>query len=454
MNAAAHTEPESIQHLIPGSLLVVATGDGFPNTMLAGLSSASRACQVARSGAEALALVRKSAPDVVLLPEQLGDMSGMEWLIEHRASAASSDVVMVVAEDGLDRGAAALAEGAVDFLVQPLGLDQIIATLTLVARSRDLQSENDRLHRQLHALQSGTAFVGRSPTARRLVGVLARAAESSATVLIEGREGTGKTLAARIIHASNRRSERPLLTEYCESLGVERLGRELTSRHGGTLLLEGVDKLSSEAQSRLVRHLKECSTNSKGDEVRIITTTSAHLPELVARGRFREDLYYRLSVFPIAVPSLQERRDDIAVLAAHFLKLSGAESKTPTSGFTPDAMTLLESHPWSGNVAQLQDTVCCAHSLAKGEVIDQQHLVGPTTGLATSPMPTFSQPSPDSDGDEVREEDILAFETEEKRLLARALKATRGNVRRAAQLLRIGRATLYRKIQVYKLKLN
>jgi len=362
--------------------------------------------------------------------------------------------VMVMTEDGLGRGVEALVEGAVDFLVQPLGLDQIIATLTLVARSRDLQSENDRLHRQLHALQSGTAFVGRSPIARRLVGVLARAAESSAAVLIEGREGSGKTLAARIIHASNRRSDKPLLTEYCESLSPERLGRELTSMHGGTLLLEGVEKLSPAAQSRLVRHLKECSTEPKESGIRILATTSAPLPELVARGSFREDLYYRLSVFPIVVPSLQERRDDIAVLAAHFLKLCSADSKTSANGFTPDAMTMLESHPWTGNVAQLQDAVDRAHALAKGAVIDKEHLLGPSTGLVTGSVAPALQSGPNCGADEVREEDILAFETEEKRLLARALKATQGNVRRAAHLLRIGRATLYRKIQIYKLKLN
>ncbi|MEE2887372.1 MAG: sigma 54-interacting transcriptional regulator [Planctomycetota bacterium] len=454
MNGIAHRKPESGQCLIPGSLLVVAPGDCFSGTMLAGLSSASRVCHVARSGAAARDLVRKSAPDVVLVAEELGDMSGMEWLIEHRANASPGDVVMVMTEDGLGRGVEALVEGAVDFLVQPLGLDQIIATLTLVARSRDLQSENDRLHRQLHALQSGTAFVGRSPIARRLVGVLARAAESSAAVLIEGREGSGKTLAARIIHASNRRSDKPLLTEYCESLSPERLGRELTSMHGGTLLLEGIEKLSPAAQSRLVRHLKECSTEPKESGIRILATTSAPLPELVARGSFREDLYYRLSVFPIVVPSLQERRDDIAVLAAHFLKLCSADSKTSANGFTPDAMTMLESHPWTGNVAQLQDAVDRAHALAKGAVIDKEHLLGPSTGLVTGSVAPALQSGPNCGADEVREEDILAFETEEKRLLARALKATQGNVRRAAHLLRIGRATLYRKIQIYKLKLN
>jgi len=391
---------------------------------------------------------------VVLLPEQLGDMSGLEWMREHQAAALPCDVVMVMAEDGLGRGAAALTAGAVDFLVQPLGLDQILATLALVARNRGLQSENERLHRRLQALQSGVAVVGRSPAARRFADALARAAESSATVLIEGREGTGKTLAARTIHANHRRSESSLHIEHCESLSEERLARQLASKHGGTLLLEGVEKLSAGAQSRLVRYLKDAPRSSDTSQVRILATTSAHLPELVVRGRFREDLYYRLSVFPVVVPSLQERREDIGVLAAHFLKLASAESGIPANGFTAAAMSQLETHPWPCNVAQLQDMVRRAHALARGETIDSQHLDGIPSPMATTESAPALKVAEDDSNAEVREEDILAFETEEKRLLARALKATQGNVRRAAQLLRIGRATLYRKIQIYKLKLN
>ena len=225
-------------------------------------------------------------------------------------------------------------------------------------------------------------------------------------------------------------------------------------------MLENVENLSADVQSRVVRYIKERSArngSAQDNDPRIIATTSAHLPELVARGKFREDLYYRLNVFPIVVPSLQERRDDIAVLAAHFLDLAGESSKTPTEGFTTAAMILMETHPWPGNVSQLQDAVFRAHALAKGAVIDRQHMLGPTMGITADPVQPANLPRSavgDSEEGEVREEDILALETEEKRLLARALKATKGNVRRAAQLLRIGRATLYRKIQVYKLKLN
>ena len=152
MSGALHTTRESSRQTIPGALLIVSADGYFTGSVLTALSQAPTTCYVATSGAEAQRVALESAPDVVLLPEQLGDMSGLEWMREHQAAALPCDVVMVMAEDGLGRGAAALTAGAVDFLVQPLGLDQILATLALVARNRGLQSENERLHRRLQAL--------------------------------------------------------------------------------------------------------------------------------------------------------------------------------------------------------------------------------------------------------------------------------------------------------------
>ena len=189
-----------------------------------------------------------------------------------------------------------------------------------------------------------------------------------------------------------------------------------------------------------------------------MATTSAKLPEQVSRSKFREDLYYRLNVFPIPIPSLQERRDDIALLATHFLKMSEESTGVSQAGFTASAMILLESHPWPGNVAQLQNAVLRAHSIAGTNPVDSVHLLGPSTGLEVDGVEHIAAANPvaptSDEEEEIREEDILPLDAEEKRLLARALKATKGNVRRAAQLLRIGRATLYRKIQIYKLRLH
>jgi DNA-binding NtrC family response regulator len=438
--------------------MVLGDPASFEPWFLDGLSRSCRDLHVAESvdaAAEALGVHR---PDVILLSERVGQVQGLEILRLLREADGDPAVVIVLAEDGIDRGTEALDAGAVDFLVAPLDLEQTTATLALIARGRDLQHENARLRRRLNDLRTGEALVGCSPATRRLSGVLARVAESSATVLIEGRPGSGKTLAAQIIHTSSRRSEKRQVVEYGESLTVARFDEALGQAQGGTLIIEDVERLTSEVQSRVVRHIKErpARPGSSGEiDARIIATTSAHLPELVARGRFREDLYYRLSVFPISVPSLQERRDDVTLLASHLLAEAAMASGKTACGFTAAAMILLETHPWPGNVAQLQDAVTRAFALANGAPIDRQHLLGPTIGLTIEPATAVvTRARVDVEDSEVAEEEILPLEAEERRLLARALKATKGNVRRAAQLLRIGRATLYRKIQVYKLKLN
>ncbi len=159
-------------------------------------------------------------------------------------------------------------------------------------------------------------------------------------------------------------------------------------------------------------------------------------------------------MFPIAVPTLVERREDVPLLAARFLRRSSERNGLPDKGFTPAAMIVLETHPWPGNVSQLEHAVMRAHSLADGGPIDRVHVFGPATGLKPPPGVKGFTDALHDDDEELGEEDILPFHEEEKRLLGRALMATKGNVRRAAQLLGIGRATLYRKIQIYQLRLQ
>jgi DNA-binding NtrC family response regulator len=214
------------------------------------------------------------------------------------------------------------------------------------------------------------------------------------------------------------------------------------------------------AQQILVRFLKERGSRptTDGAPARIIATTSAHMPELVARGAFREDLYYRLHSYPIVVPSLKERTEDITLLAESILQqLSGSMTQRP-AGFTPSGRTMLESMPWPGNVAQLESVVRRAFLQAGGAAIDDRHLTLPALAAApvvSAAIATSTSAAVAEDVDaEVDEDSIRPFEDEEKVLLSRALRATRGNVRRAAQLLGIGRATLYRKIQQFKLRLQ
>lgn len=305
--------------------------------------------------------------------------------------------------------------------------------------------------RMTDGIRSGEALRGCSPVMRRLQGALRRAADCDATVLIEGPPGAGKSLAARVVHCKSRRAARPLLAIECGATSVEELGRAIETARDTTLLLEAIERLSAAAQSLLVRHLKERGT---GAVPRLIVTTSAHLPELVARGAFREDLYYRLHAFPIVVPALRERLSDIPLLAQAIVELS-APAGVPTPLLTPAATATLESMPWSGNVTQLETVVRRAQLLAGGGPIDREHLLAvPVGSRAADVAPSHPTGGNAEEAPEVGEDSILPFEQEEQRMLTRALRATKGNVRKAAQLLGIGRATLYRKIQQYRLRLQ
>lgn len=459
MGGASQTHVASEPVTASGRLLVVDDGSFATQEMVPELESRARRTNHATSGEEGLELANQDEFDLILVTSSVGGMSGIEFLRRARASGVDAGVLMLLREEDLEVLPEANRLGMLTFLPASTPPEQIVTTTALALGHQAMLRENRDMRRRLGLLESGEAVIGCSTANRRLLGVLARVAESSATVLIEGKPGSGKSLAARVIHMSGRRSQRPHVVEPCASLTPEQLEESLGVAQAGTLTLEDVDLLPAPTQSSLVRYLKERSPSGavgQGLDVRIIATTAAHLPELVARGQFREDLYYRLNVFPIVIPSLQERRDDIPLLANHFLEQSSERTGLPNKGFSAAAMILMEAHPWPENVAQLQNAVSRAHALANGGPVDRDHLLGPATGLQVDRLPRniFEAPEVDDEDAPVREEDILPMETEEKRLLARALKATRGNVRRAAQLLRIGRATLYRKIQVYKLRLN
>jgi two-component system response regulator HydG len=408
----------------------------------------------ATTAEECLRSAGRDSFDVILLDVNLPDIAGLELLRRLKAESVLGAVVMISAQEDAPVVVEAMRLGALDYLVKPLDPTKVLATVALAARAGRLERENRRLRHELEDSKGDLELIGCSPAVRRLAGVVRRVAESDATVLIEGRPGSGKTLVARLIRQNGRRSQGPLVTCDSEATTPESIEQSLRDADGGTLLLEDIDRMPALAQSRLVRYLKEERGGNRGPDARVVATTSTRLPELVARGKFREDLYYRLNVFPVQVPSLQERRDDLALLATHFLAQASKASGTQHQGFTATAMILLETHPWPGNIAQLQSAITRAHTLAGSQAVDRAHLLGPAIGVEVQPAELPKPGSAEAEPEAVREEEILPFEIEEKRLLARALKATSGNVRRAAELLQIGRATLYRKIQVYNLKLH
>ncbi len=396
--------------------------------------------------------------DVIVFDVDGDEATAFEALESIHRTLPDAGILVVASRDQLARARTALHHGAQDYLLKPCDIDQAAATIRLVGQNAQLRAENRSLSLRLQQQESTTELVGCSPAIRRLSGVIARASDNDATVLIEGKEGTGKTLVARLIHMEGKRSTESFTDVQSEALTEAELEDLIRPSKIGTLLIENVEGLTSGCQSRLVRYLKEragsTEPSSAGQGQRVVATTSARLAELTARGSFREDLYYRLNVFPVVLPSLSERREDVTLLVNTFLRQSVEATGMPDRGFTAAAMILMETHPWPGNVAQLRNSVFRAHALASGGTIDRVHLLGPTTGVTAPPGVAGLTDSIDQDDGTVSEDDIQPFQDEEKRLLTRALRATKGNVRRAAQLLGIGRATLYRKIQVYDLRLQ
>ncbi len=328
-------------------------------------------------------------------------------------------------------------------------LDVLVTLATQLNRSLTRQHE---LARIVDGLHSGSAMVGRSPVMRRLASAISRAADCDATVLIEGPAGSGKSLTARMVHCKSRRGNKPIVTAEGEAVTADSLGKLLAEAKGTTFVLENIERLPTAAQAVLVRSLKERSGPNGQGAARIVATTSAHLPELVARGAFREDLFYRLHAMPLVVPALRERTEDIALLAQAVAEAAASASGRATT-LSPAAMMLLEAMTWPGNVAQLEATVRRALVQAGGGTVEREHIQPPAAAAATGAART-NTPSAAAESTELTEDSILPFEEEEQRMLSRALRATKGNVRRAAQLLGIGRATLYRKIQQYRLSLQ
>jgi two-component system nitrogen regulation response regulator GlnG len=325
------------------------------------------------------------------------------------------------------------------------GIDAILSLAVALHESTRRCSELESLAQGMH---TGSAIVGATPVVRRLQSTISRAADCDMTVLVNGPAGAGKSLTARIIHAKSRRGDKPLVAlQASPSTSADDLARTIEAARGSTLLIEDVEKLPAGCQAQLVKHLKERSGPAGAAAPRLVATTTAHLNELVPRGAFREDLYVRLHGLSITVPGLHERLDDLALLVQDALaRATGGKA----GHVTADAIAHLTTMSWPGNVTQLQATVQRAALRANGAAIGREHLTAPVAHAADPVAPRATEAA----DRELTEADILPFEQEEKRLLARALRATKGQVRRAAQLLGIGRATLYRKIQQYHLPLR
>jgi DNA-binding NtrC family response regulator len=467
---------------------------------------------VVDGGEAALALILaadQTPPDCVVLDLVMPDLDGLGVLAKMRDAGLAIPVIVETAHGGIDNVVTAMRAGAVDFVVKPVGAERLGVSLKNALARRALEGEIARHKRSRSGTLTFRDILTRSPKMQAVLRAAEKTANSAIPVLIEGESGVGKELIARAIHGSGDRRAKPFVAVNCGALPenlVESIlfGHEkgaftgATDRHdgkfveasGGTLLLDEVGELPGPVQVKLLRAIQEGEVEPVGAKkpakvnVRIISATNRNLMSDVKSGRFREDLFYRLHVFPIMVPPLRERTEDIAGLAHHFLLRFAAEESKRITQLAPDALQLLSSYHWPGNVRQLENAIFRAVVLAEAEAIGRAEFpqiaaqltrpqIAPQALAAASDLPTDTADAPAlldradqhplipdapaSAPEEVdpllnlldAEGEVRPLEDIEAQAIRFALSHYRGQMSEAARRLKIGRSTLYRKLDIH-----
>jgi two-component system response regulator HydG len=449
----------------PVDLLVV-DDDRAHRTMLKTLLSGwGYRVTEADDGDVAVSLVEERTFDMILMDVRMIRMSGLEALPRLRRIDPLVPVVIMTAYSSVETAVEALKAGAHDYLTKPLDFDKLKVTIERTVDHARLQSENRRLRARLAEHLDRGEIIGGSPAMARVLERIAQVAPTEATVLITGESGTGKELVAAALHYNSPRRDGPFVKINCAALAETLLDSELFGHErgaftgaerrkdgkflladGGTLFLDEVSEMAMPMQAKLLRVLQEKEFSRVGGEavirvdVRLIAATNRRLEDAVAAGAFREDLYYRLNVVAIEMPSLAERREDIPLLVDAFLRRFSEKNRKDLKGVTPEAMGRLVRHSWPGNVRELMNVVESAVVLTRDEVVD------------VSDLPPVFQAGGDGKGDALPEAAGVGeatLEEVEKAVIMRTLAATGGNKSEAARRLGISRKTLHNKLKQY-----
>ena len=413
------------------------------------------------SGLEALDIVRERQFDLALLDIKMPDMDGLSVLKEIKAVNPAMNVVMITGYPTIDTAVNCIKLGAADYLVKPFQLHDLEASLKKIDYQKEAASSVD-METGLNISTFQDFIIGKSRAMKSLFEKVLKVAPTDSTVLITGESGTGKELIAKAIHAYSERMKNEFVAVDCSSLVETLLESELfghvkgsftgayQTKHGlfelannGTFFFDEISNLSPKIQAKLLRVIQEREFMKVGDQkkirldIRIISASNRDLRDSIKDGTFREDLYYRLSVVPLRIPPLRNRREDIPLLIDHFLKKYSKRVKRNVPEISPEAMDILIEHNWPGNVRELEHTIERILILEEGDII------------RTRDLPSFiSQRQIDF---QMFTEDVLTLEELEKKYIRFILKKTKGRKTEAAKLLGINRKTLGLKIKKYEL---
>jgi two-component system nitrogen regulation response regulator NtrX len=450
------------------AVLIVDDESGVRSSLAGILGDEGYAVQAVESGEACLAALEGRRFDLLLLDVWLPRMDGLETLARVRALDPELPVVVISGHGNIETAVKAVRMGARDFVEKPLSLEKTLLVVKNTLRQRRLESENRSLKEQV---EQRFVMVGESAPLRVLRGEIAQAAPSNGRVLIFGENGTGKELVARAIHHQSLRAQGPFVEVNCAAIPEELIESELfghtkgaftgalASRKGkfeladgGTLFLDEVGDMTLKTQAKVLRVLQEQKVEPVGGaspltvDVRVIAATNKNLAEEIHRGTFREDLFFRLNVIPFHVPPLRERREDIPLLARHFIATLSTEYGKRPKELSPEVLAHLTGLPWAGNVRELRNIIERLVIMTPGERIEASHLPAPLGGAGPQAADSAATLGP-ADFPSLAE----AREDFEKRYIWKKYQECGGNMSRTAEALRVERSNLYRKMKGYGL---
>ncbi len=460
---------------VPAQILIVEDKDSLRTMLRLALERAGHGVLEARDEPEAVRLLSDSRPAIVLSDLRLPTGDGFGVLRAAKEIDHDIPVIVMTAYGSIEDAVAAMREGALDFLAKPVDPDHLLLMVSRALEQRRLVTENLLMKEELAIRRGAPHIVGEDPSLRRVLASLQRAAATDTTVLIEGESGTGKELFARTLHAFSPRSGDPFVAINCAAIPETLLESELFGHekgaftgavarkpgkfemaHRGTLFLDEIGDLPLALQAKILRALEERrferlgGTSSIQVDVRLVAATNRGLKAAVAARRFREDLYFRLSVFPIQIPPLRDRRNDIALLTRHFVDRFCRELKKKPMAVSPAALESLQQYAWPGNVRELQNCIERAVILADGDTLQPRHL---NLSFAATQEEHAADPWDQIDLSGSMTDAVRRATAEvERRKIVEALRESGNNKPRAAELLQVSYKTFLGKLKEHRIE--
>ncbi len=447
------------------TVLIIDDEENIRNGLAANFELEDYEVKTAANGKDGLDLVAKGDIDLVITDLRMDGISGEEVVKRVTTETPGIPVIVLTGHGSIDAAVEAMKSGAYDFLTKPLNLDQLNLIVKRALENRELSLQHKLLKEEIESSACLEQMIGRSAEMQKVFSMIKKVAPAKASVLITGESGVGKELVANAIHNLSGRKDKAFIKVHCAALSESLLESELFGHekgaytgadsmqkgrfelaHGGTIFLDEIGEINQNVQIKILRVLQEKTFERVGGEksisvdVRIVAATNKNLEEEVKAGRFREDLYYRLNVVHLKVPSLKERKDDLPLLIDSFIKKFAAENEKEIIGIDSKAKAALLKYDWPGNIRQLQNCIESSVVMSNGKQIKLEDLplsVSEYTGQDAISIPMG-----------------ISLEDAEKIIIMQNLSANKGNKSKTADILGIGRKTLHRKLNEYGLELS